>query len=232
MIDAGFTVTVPWRTTPTRAPLFEALTNWYKEHMGLDIFAYDSPQVTDDLHKHQRYFNTAASRNYCVEQSPTEIVVINDADTIPNKDALIEAIEYVKRTGQTCLPYTRYNIVNYEATRKYLDGEAISPRSCTIYAPAVGGILVTTKTMWNLHNGQDERMFGWGYQDTAWHTAYETLIGEMHRIDGDIYSLTHKLAERGANIANNRSHFQRYLNAKGNIDAMASLVSGNRLPRN
>lgn len=197
--------------------------------MGLDVFAYDAPQITDDLARHKRYFNTAAARNHCIDQSPTEIVVINDADTIPDKSALIEAIEYVSQTGQTCLPYTRYNIVDHQATINYLDGQPINPRACQVYLPAVGGILVTTKAMWDQHNGQDERMFGWGYQDTAWHIAYETLIGKMHRIDGDIYSLSHKLAERGANIINNQSQFQRYLNAKDDIKAMTDLVSGNRL---
>ena len=197
--------------------------------MGLDVISFDSPQIKGEIDRHKLHFNLAAARNYCVDQSPTEIVILNDADTIPDKPALIAAIEHVINTGESCLPYTRYNIVSHQATQQYIQGTPINPRSCQIYSDSVGAILVTTKKMWSRHNGQDERMFGWGYEDTAWHIAYETLIGEIHRVDGDIYALSHKVAERGINTSLNRDHCDRYLNTKGDIEAMADLVSGNRL---
>lgn len=223
-----FTVTVPWRSTRTREPLFQALRKWYAENLDKDVLSFDAPKIGTDEIRNTRFFNTAAARNRCVKESPTEIVVINDADTIPNKQAILQAVEYVYETGKTCLPYTRYNHVSYPATMRYLKGVRIKPQDCRIYRPAVGGIVVTTKTMWDRHNGQDERMFGWGYQDTAWSISYQTLFGDLHRIDADIYSLSHQLAERGENILNNKGHFQNYERARGDVEQMKLLIAGNR----
>lgn len=229
MGDRDFTITVPYRSTPSREPLFQALSGWYKENLDVDVCAFDAPQVIDDVSKHLRFFNLAAARNLCVKESATRIVVINDADTIPDKNALLQAIQYVSSTGETCLPFSRYNIVPYLATREFLQGQPIDQRRYKVHDPAFGGIIVTTKTMWNQHNGQDERMFGWGYEDTAWQIAHETLIGKIHRMDGDVYALSHDLAERGINIQNNSTHFKKYLDAQGDVEKMTALVAGNRL---
>lgn len=229
MIEHDYTVAIPYRPTPSRAPLFDALAKWYEKNMGVDVKPIDAPIINHAKYDQTRFFNTAAARNKCVRDSPTEIVVINDADTIPDLQALHEGLEYVKSTGLACIPYTRYNQVSIDDTIDYLQGEPINKNRCSIYAGAVGGIVITTKSTWDRHNGQDERMFGWGYQDTAWHLSYDTLIGTINRTDGDIYALAHDLAPREQNMENNVYHFQKYLNARNDFEMMSDLVAGNRL---
>ena len=76
---------VPWRPAPSRVAAFEFVLDWYARH--LPEFAVRTIDTDDDV------FVLAACRNRAVATAdPDEVVVVGDADTLPEPDALREAV--------------------------------------------------------------------------------------------------------------------------------------------
>jgi hypothetical protein len=211
-----FSVMIPWRSTPLRVPLKQAVDKWWQDNFGITPIACDSTRTT---------FNRSDARNECVKQSPTDVVVISDADCLPNIESLSSALKRANETGLAQLPYVIARLVDEKGTRDYLQGTPINECDALEMIGSVGGLMVTTKNTWNLHGGQDERFIGWGYEDSAWHIAHETLLGEVERHSGFAYFLRHESSPR---IANEQSIglalMERYLQASGDVTAMESIV--------
>ena len=76
---------VPWRPAPSRVPAFEFVLDWYAQH--LPEFAVRTVDTDDDV------FVLAACRNRGIGAAELdEVVVINDADTLPEPEALRAAV--------------------------------------------------------------------------------------------------------------------------------------------
>src|SRR5437660_10957618 len=84
MIEA--TVCIPWRATPSRQRPFERVVEFYKTHFP------DWPILAADSNDRRWMFNLAQARNNAVRAARTEIVVVNDADTIPPLDGIRAAV--------------------------------------------------------------------------------------------------------------------------------------------
>lgn len=213
-------VLVPWRPQPSRIEAFEALQAWYARHLPEAVIrTFDSD---DEL------FNLSACRNIAIRSvdDENEVVVINDADTVPELGPLVAAIEAAATSGRVHLPYDRYHWLGREGTAQFLAGT--EPEDCD-YELVIGarsGVYVTTPKTWWSHGGQDERFRGWGFEDAAWYVAHETLLGEApRRHPGAVYALHHETQLReGPQYDRNAALMQRYTEAASSRDRMAQLV--------
>ena len=180
------TVCIPWRPSPSRMKAFDRVmqfwerTNW--------------PVVTAD--SDTEIFSLAQARNNAVAKADTDVVVINDADTIPTMSNVLTAV--ADPVG-ICWPFTHYRLID----PKYLDtpfhrlpgaphintwdGEGIA---------GVGGCIVaTTDEYWRL-GGSPPEFIGWGWEDTAFTYIVRTL-SQAHRVDGNIYAFEHNTGNNG-----------------------------------
>lgn len=197
-----FQVGIPWRPTADRTPAFEATAAFYRSH-GFEVIASDAK-------RHHPQFNIAAARNYLVRtlMQPAEVYVLSDADTTPEFPALVEAIKAVLAGSPAVhLPYHLY--------RQESDG-AFTENACS-------GVLVFGPSAWETLNGQDETFEGWGFEDTAFKLAHETLIGPMVRHSGVALARNHVPARKDRVSVNRRRYF-RYREAYGHPEAMRALV--------
>lgn len=214
------TVLVPWRPQPSRIEAFEALQGWYARHLpDAEIRTMDSD---DEL------FNLSACRNLAITSvdDENEVVVINDADTVPELGPLLQAIEAAATSNLVHLPYDRYHWLGAAGTAQFLAGT--EPENCD-YELVIGarsGVYVTTPKTWWSHGGQDERFRGWGFEDAAWYVAHETLLGEApRRHTGAVYALHHETQLReGPQYDRNAALMDRYTASAASRDAMAQLV--------
>lgn len=174
------TVAIPWRPSPTRIqPYLRACRFW--EDMGLHIVTAESDP--------DKPFNRPQARNRVVSLAPPGIVVIADADTIPERGAVEEAIATVQ--GEVIWPFDWYRIVPGE----YVDVSDLKAAP-TITGPmaagpnCTGGVWVMrTDTYWRL-GGQDERFKRWGGEDSAFIAAAATLTG-ARRIRAECVAFDH-----------------------------------------
>lgn len=205
-------VCIPWRSQPDRVPAFKRVKAWYEDH-GYNV-------ITADSRKHET-FNVAASRNLAVSKATSDVVVVADADTIPDEDALETTFAYLiaHPDAGVVYPFDRY---------RYLTPESVElPQSDWVvdreYQSSVGGMIVCRRdTYWSL-GGQDERFSRWGYEDNAFHLAASTL-SQVDRIAGVVYAFGHD-ADRDLSSENpGRSRCQLYRFAEGKPDVMRELI--------
>jgi len=215
------TVLIPWRPQPSRLAAFDSVIAWYRENLGdVDIRTVDSE---DEI------FNLAQCRNHGVSSidDDAQVVIINDADTIPELGPLRAAIDAAATSGRVHLPYTAYHWLGAVGTAQSLAGRPLDQCGHELVRGACSGVYVTTPATWWAHGGQDERFRGWGFEDAAWYLAHETLLGEQpvrHR--GTVYALTHTPEMReGPHYEANALLMQRYREASVSVEAMSQLVA-------
>lgn len=213
-------VIIPWRPQDSRLGALDAVVDWYRRAIGeVRIQLVDS----DD-----RLFNLSRARNLGVRSmaDPDEVVVINDADTIPQREALLAAIESASGSGLVHLPYTSYHWLGAQGTAAYSAGTPLEDCEFELVVGACSGVYVTTPRTWSRHGGQDERFRGWGFEDAAWYLAHSTLLGEPpRRHPGAVFALHHQAQPRvGEQYDANAALMERYRTAGSDVESMRRLV--------
>ncbi len=214
-------VVIPWRPQQSRLAALDAVTSWYSENLGdADIRFVDSPDPV---------FNLAQARNLGVASvaDMDDVVVIGDADTLPQRDPLLAAIAGAAHSGKVHLPYDEYRWLGASGTAQFAAGTALENTDFELVRGACSGVYVTTARTWASHGGQDERFRGWGYEDAAWYRAHETILGGPPlREPGMVFALHHVAqAREGEQYDANAALMERYLAAAGSASAMRELVS-------
>jgi hypothetical protein len=214
------TVVIPWREQPTRTNALDAVRDWYRRELGdVEFMLVDSQ---DDI------FNLSQARNSGVASvaHADEVVVINDADTIPQRDSLMRAIEGAASSGLVHLPYTEYHWLGASGTAQFTAGATLDDCEFELVRGACSGVYVTTPRTWASHGAQDERFRGWGFEDAAWYLAHSTLLGEPpRRATGRVFALHHAAQPReGDQYDANAALMQRYTAAAGDPIGMRRLV--------
>ncbi len=212
-------VVIPWRPQPSRLHALDALTRWYRTEFGdVDLRLVDS---------HDELFNLAQCRNLGVEAfDPDSVVIINDADTIPEREPLLEAVDAASRSGLVHLPYDAYHWLGAAGTAEFAAGAALADSDFELVQGACSGVYVTTGATWASHGGQDERFRGWGFEDAAWHIAHTTLLGSPpQRHSGRVFALHHEAEPReGAQYDANAALMESYREAASSPPSMRELV--------
>lgn len=214
-------VVVPWRAAASRVPAFDVLQQWYAEHLpDFELRTIDTGDVP---------FNLANCRNVGINAfEADQVVVVNDADTLPEVEPLRAAVADAATSGLVHLPYTEYRWLGASGTADLMAG--IPASDCNVeqvVSGACSGVYVTTPRTWAAHGGQDPRFRGWGFEDAAWYLAHETLLGAPPvRHPGRVYALHHVGEVRaGLHYDANARLAERYTAAAGDSNAMARLVA-------
>lgn len=211
-------VVIPWRSQPSRIPALAAVVTWYIEH-GFRYTLVDSG--------HER-FNLSASRNAGVKLAAAPVVVIGDADTIPEAGPLDEAIAAARTSGMTHLPYGRggYRVLMDYGTRQFFSGVPLERCVFASFDFTCSGVFVTTPAAWASHFGHDELFTGWAPEDHAWRVTHETLLGPVPRHEGHVFALTHDPAPKEYGyVGEGAARYRRYEQAAGDVAAITALAS-------
>ncbi len=214
------TVVIPWREQPTRISALNAVRDWYTNEIGDVEFVH--------IDSHDEIFNLAQARNLGVAAitDPDQVVVINDADTIPERESLLQAVQDAATSGLVHLPYSQYHWLGASGSAQFADGTALEDCDFELVRGACSGVYVTTPRTWASHGAQDERFRGWGFEDAAWYLAHSTLLGAPpRRNEGRVFALHHAAQPReGDQYDANAALMERYKSAAGDVAAMRSLV--------
>lgn len=183
-----------------------------------------------DADSGQQLFSRAGSRNHGVrlaQDVDADVIVLCDADTLPEAEPLQAAIDSA-HDGLLHLPYVHFRGLSQNGTRLYLDGT--KPEACETELAhdwATGGCLVLTPDAWWRAGGMDERMVGYGFEDTAFRIAADALLGPTVKHSGIIWHLWHeKQMGLGSPEHTANGHLAaRYVAAEGNAEAVREIVS-------
>lgn len=171
-------------------------------------------------------FNRAASRNRGVREAESRVVVVCDADTLPEAQALSEAVDSAE-DGRLHLPHTYFLSLSPEHTDAIIDRNiglrAMKPEF--VVNTAVGGCLVMTREAY-LSVQQDEEFRTWGGEDVAFKFACDTLLGETVRHSGKMFGLWHpsEMKQDSLEYKQNMTRQNMYRSARGNREQMRNLI--------
>jgi hypothetical protein len=211
-------VAIPWRPQPHRVYAHQIVTAHYRRLLpDADLIDVDTPHDP---------FCLAACRNRAIElaeQGGYDVVILADADTLPERAPLLAAIEGAATSGLVHLPYTEYRSLRADGTDQFRAGTRLEDCNHLTIPYATSGVYVTTPATWWACGGQDERMLGWGMEDVAWLVAHRALLGvEPVRHDGCVYALHHESAvKHGEQYERNVELYQRYVQAGDSGDPAA-----------
>jgi hypothetical protein len=167
----------------------------------------------------------------------TEVFVIADADVFllrSGTPALINAIDYVGRSGGWACPTSHVTRLNWMASEKInmtwsmpsrdeLRGAAVEER----HRQHTGGGLVVISAEAYAACPLDPRFAGWGHEDDSWSYALHTLIGPPLRGSAELYHLWHPPQARQSRSRGSDESwalFQRYHDARGDREKMSALM--------
>ncbi|MCX4816752.1 galactosyltransferase-related protein [Streptomyces sp. NBC_01239] len=217
------TVVIPWRPGT-------AERNAHHEYVRARLATLLPDAIHLDVDSGHMPFSRAGSRNEGVQRAEAagaDVVVICDADTLPEPEPLHAAIA-AAADGVLHLPYTWFRGLSQQGTSDYLAGlPADSCATDLAHEWATGGVLVIQPASWWAMGGMDERFVGWGFEDAAARICADALLGPTVRHDGAITHLWHP-QESGLgspqHVANGRL-CQRYVDATGEAGALRAIVA-------
>jgi len=222
--DIKIMLVIPWREQPSRIGLFKEVKNWYKTNLpGIEIIYSNKPG---------EFWNAAASRNDGVkraQEAGCDVVIINDADTIPEIEPLLEAINFCQVGNMIHNPYSHCKVFSKEETFRFYDGMKLQDIHCrNVFTTSNGGVYVCTPEAWWSVGGMDEKFVQWGYEDSALEVAHIIIKGtKLVKHLGHIYSLKHQeqFHDKGytENEQKNRQLYLKYL-AISSPEEMLKLV--------
>ena len=215
------TVAFPWRDGRCQ---WRRLSFPHVRRAYAEILPEARQIVVDSRHES---FNRAASRNEGVRQAENGIVVLADADILPDRTALLSAIQSAEQGGFH-LGYSLYRALRQVSTQAYYARQrdlAKLPHSHTADDCTAGLIVIRTDAWW-LAGGMDERFSGWGFEDSAFACAVRTMIGPIQRHDGTVNHLWHPTACKpmSEQYQINKRLYERYAAAEGDKSAMQELI--------
>ncbi len=183
-----------------------------------------------DVDSGHQPFSRAGSRNLGVrlaQEAECDVVVLCDADTLPERGPLLDAIEGT-RDGLLHLPYVHYRAFSRAGTEAYLSGAPAA--QCDVELAhdwATGGVWVIQPSSWWRAGGMDERFIAYAYEDTAYRIAADALLGPTIKHPGTIWHLWHE-QQMGLGSPQHTANGQlaaRYVAAEGNPEAVRAVVA-------
>lgn len=216
-------IVIPWRSQPSRIPAFKAVVKWYEENLPeAKIYYADHPSDA---------WLMSATRNDGVrmaEADGVDVIVMNDADTIPQIVPLKESISSAYKDDLIHNPYNKYRVLELAGTKQHLEG-GIPLISCshTSWNTACSGTNVFTPAAWWKLGGMDEKFKGWGWEDTAMEVAHK-IINKVNFVkhNGIAFALGHTpQAKDGKDNFTNEFLYNQYLKISSPKEMLAFVRS-------
>lgn len=219
-------IVIPWREQPSRLYSFDAVVARYSQ-MFPDAKIYLADK------KGERW-NASGSRNLGCEMAIAggcDVMLVSDADVYLEPYAIDESLKQVTERELVSIPYTEAIFIGKDDSLSIIRGDISDISKLrygnSTYRHQIGGAYVITPQVFEKLNGWDERFVGWGFEDLAFNTAHERLLGvEMHRSEGFIGFLYHEDRDKEL-VELNEKLYDEYNSMTA--EQMMEHIKGNRL---
>ena len=161
-----------------------------------------------------------------------DVLIVTDADVVLDPDVAREAAT-LTHSAPWVVPHSHVHRLTDEGTQALI---AAGPGATPEGRPRLNGVqtvcvgggwLAMTRATYDLVGPPDPRFLGWGYEDSAWGYALDTLAGPHHQGDADLHHLWHPAgSRRGADGRRSGSATlrARYRSARNDPAATAAII--------
>lgn len=221
-------VLVPRRAgNPERDKLWSfCRTRWESEHPDWRIV---------EGHHDDGPFNRSAAINAAAAEAGTfDVALIIDADVVTDPAAVRAGVKIAADTSVMVVTHDTRVMLNKVGTAKVLDGfsGAWWQRGLVerVYQDSVSCSVAVSRQLWESVGGFDPLFIGWGFEDTAFRIACETVSGHpIIRIGSIVYHLHHAPAAEARAThplrQANESRKKRYEAARWDRETLAPLLA-------
>lgn len=171
---------IPWRGGDELREQSWGFVRTRLEALGYPLYAGDWPGPWSRA----KAINAAA-----LDAGRWDVAVIGDADTVPQADAVAEAVELVSATGGGCRPHDHLYRLTPSGTIAFTRGAKLLPRHIEKENPG-GGFLVVAREGWDRVGGYDPAYINWGHEDSAFNLML-LVKADWDRIKGEAWHLWH-----------------------------------------
>jgi GT2 family glycosyltransferase len=143
-------------------------------------------------------FNKSLAVNNAAKQASGDIYLILDADCWVEPQYVERAIAMVERGVPWVVPCRRNMRLRRDVSEKLMARDPAAPlppiltRDAEVTGPVVGFLHVLSRQNFELVGGMDERIRGWGGEDTAFTWALDRVIGHHAKLNGIALCLWHE----------------------------------------
>lgn len=158
--------------------------DWLLPYMKA-LYPWDTV-ITGDLDYKGVSRNRGAYRNAIMEEAHDigmDVVVLCDADTFPEREALFVAIETTFYQGGLNFAYDRFRALNEAGTNMLLKGHTLEAATQHLESEcmgSLGGVMVIRPDNW-FAAGCSPELDGWGFEDVIFAVQARTLLPADNR---------------------------------------------------
>ena len=209
----------PWRGGDRHREMNRVAVEQHYAKSGMRHLFVDSSTIR---------FSRTAARNEAARRTTWDVAAFIDADCIVPIETLEAAMDQAFRTGKVILPHDRFWPLNEAGTLRALAEPNIAKwdpewTGDPIIRKRPSGVIVVPWMAWAAFGGYDERLSGWGFEDTAFLWTAEDLGSGWERMPGPLWHLWHPSAS-GTWLPEDKALFERYKAAHGDYLAMLALL--------
>lgn len=236
---------VPFRANSKRDPRIPAW-DWIRQRW--EVLLPDAELVvgTDTGSKP---FSKSAAVNDAFSRSSGWMLVIADADSWVERDALEEGLEFAARRERLVMPWVVSHRLTKADSAEVMVADPRGPLPVTREmterckgdgpSPASAAMVVCLqRTAFQRVGGMDERFRGWGSEDVSFGLACWTLLGKNAFTLGNAYALHHPRPANANGVRvwagdegeRNLALWKRYRRAQGRPEEMLRLCAEHALP--
>lgn len=159
---------------------------WEDEHPDFGIYEGEHLASEGPFNRSQA-INRAAAR-----AGGFDTAVVIDADVLINRAKVRAGLMLAQRFNRVVLPFRVYHSLTQNGTGRVMAGWRgdYNTVSTTAYWDSVSCVVMVPRATWEQVGGFDERFVGWGFEDSAFTWATDTVGGRL-RLEGDLWHLWH-----------------------------------------
>jgi GT2 family glycosyltransferase len=224
-----FSICIPFQSDDSRRQAIYAwLSSFYRYHLPMaevctGVDDADSPAV-----------NLSRMRNNAVQHASTNTLICIDADALLAPSTILDIVTCLK-SGWSLISLDRLYWLRSLRTQLLLQFPPSSPMPDIMLNRDTEGyplrdfcglFFAVTRKTFDIVHGFDDRMYGWGCEDDAFHCAVNGAVGPTYRFGAPIYHIKHprssEQTSQNAHYAHSMTILREYkaIQATGDRKAM------------